>query len=301
MPFQLYPVIPGVTAALWQFQGSLLDSSGNGLHLATLDGETQHTPGGLEQYGALDAFTQGFKFNGFTKLWAPLSPLLQLAGDFTFEWFMFQSGTGSMTYFSSANPAGRSGGASPDRTGSLYSFFWGSPNNPYYRQENTGGGGGAGGATYGRFNAQTVAWGVGSSHRYAFRRSGTRMDGFFDGAKVTPDVPTWDSQDLPPNIATGVERFFLGGFEGPGFEMNTNSIIGSFRAVNVARTDAEIAAGGLLLPGRPTGGFGGGEVGARARSRGRRSPRPAHVSVGQMRRRFGGVDYRTPDVVSGGR
>lgn len=227
----LQPNVPG-TVANWSFQNTLADSSGNGLDLSSLDGNTFHTAGGVVQYGAIgDLF--GFKFDGSTKLWAPLTSLLLITGDMTVSFFMFQPATFSQTYFCAADPAGRSGGASPDRIGSVYSFFWGAPNDPYYRNYNTGSG--VPTSLYGQFAPGSAAWGVGAVHYYTFRRMGTAASVFVDGIRQAPDVV-----DIQPNVAAGNERFYLGGCEGVSVNMGNNTIIGSFRVTTTARTDVQI-------------------------------------------------------------
>lgn len=279
---RLHANIPN-TVGLWQFQGNLIDSSGvlvdgsgapspggSRQDLATLDGNTFHTSGGVEQYAALDLCIQGFKFNGATKLWAPPSAPLRVTGDMTIEYLLMQVGTFSQTYCVSADPAGRSGGASPDRIGSLFSFFWGSPNNPYYRNRNTGSG--TGGSFWGQFNANSVTWGVGTLHHYAFRRGGTTMDGFFDGVKLPlPNPVAWDGQDAPPNTSLGNERFYVGGCEGASTNLGNTSVMASLRVLSTARSDALIAADAAYLlqatcepyvpPFSARGGFGAENVG----------------------------------------
>ena len=240
----LHPNVTG-TVGNWSLANTLADSSGNGLTLAALDGNTQHTPGGTVQYASLGTLT-GFKFDGNTKLWAPLSALLQITGDMTIQWIMYQVGTASQTYFCCCDPAGRSGGASPDRTGSMFSWFWGSPNNPYYRNQNTGGGGGSGGATYGRFTAQTQVWGVAAVHHYTFRRqvaaggASATMSAFVDGVIVATDTTVWDGLDWLPNTSTGIERFFVGGYEGASVNLSTNSIMGGLVVTAAAIPPATI-------------------------------------------------------------
>ncbi len=241
------------TIAHWPFQGSLVDISGNGLGVATLNNITL-LPGGLEQYGAFDACLQGFKFDTNTYLQAPLTALLQMPGPWTIQWLMKQTATntGDQPWFTLANPAGRSGGAAPDRIGSIFTAFWSDltpGRHPYWTD-----------LTHGSnlptsaglcWDTTEAAFGVapGVVHAMAVRYNSdgvaghaSSVDLFIDGVKQTSTIPPTGNNTNTPAIV-GNERFYVGGCEGPGYTMFLNSLIGDMRVLRgVARSDAALLA-----------------------------------------------------------
>lgn len=227
---RLHPLIAN-TVALWQFQGNMSDSGPNGLGLSVATG--------TEQYTTIDTCTQGFKFDGSTKLIAALSTLLQITGDMTFEWIMKQAGTQEETYFCCANPAGRSGGAFADRIGSTYTYFWAATEHASLTNNNIGSNSPSAGygdiLTWNQFN-----FGIGAFHHYAARIltiGGVPTFAFFkDGVKGTNSVPSLGTG------ASGVERFYVGGNEGGQALLTTNSVMASVRLLSYGRADSDIAA-----------------------------------------------------------
>lgn len=270
----LYPLVAN-TVALWQLQGDLKDSSGNGLDLTAVN-VTTNAGAATPPFTALANKTNGtitpdgcilgidLDTGGTTKLMAPNTSLLRLTGEMTIEWLMVQKFTFTLAYFTCADPAGRSGGAGPDRIGSLYTL-WSDSGNPAISDEHIGSG--APSAGYGLFpgyndhvlfnwadNGEPIP---GDWHPHAFayvRDASGNWKTYRDGVTVGAGVLTAGA-----NTATGLERFFIGAIEnGAG---GANGLIGSVRVMNVARSATAIASDAALVMAACGG---GGESGADA-------------------------------------
>lgn len=256
----LHPLING-TLALWQFQGNLNDSSGLGNNLTAVS-TSSYTPfpsavlyapvstkvnGVTTNDGclqAVDLFDTDYAGSVAPNLMAPLSSALQIAGAATWEWVMMQKGTFTGTYICCANPLGRSGGAAPDRIGSLYTLYWTTFSElAGFTDQHVGSNVPSNG--YGTLPSCTIAAWAGTSlpqagdwsaHHYAcVRDSGNNWFFYRDGA-LLGTVPSTTS----PNTAVGNEVTFIGRCE-----TGANGGVGFFasmRIVNYARNATQIAA-----------------------------------------------------------
>lgn len=265
----LHTLIPG-TVGLWQLQGTFNDTSGNALDLVSVDGIT-NLPTTPNSFQALDSCIQGVILNNDPKLMAPLSALLQSTGALTYEWLMQQWKTFTLTYFCVADPAGRTGGDGPDRIGSLYTV-WSDSGNPEITDQHIGSN--LPSAGYGQFYGSDhtlFGWSdVGNpanptvtppgfsvkTHHFAYVRTAAgNWHVLRDGVQVGAGVPTAGA-----NVATGVERFFIGGYEKQSNPGSGGQVMASVRLLNYARSDADILAdaNATLAPCGGGGGGGGG-------------------------------------------
>jgi hypothetical protein len=123
------PTITG-TVANWPLNGSLVDISGNGLTITSVDARTEVAK--APTYVTFDGCTQavdttydGVTFNAKLKLPASAAAALRFTGAFTFQWVMVQVRTFSLSHFCCVNPDNvtphRDG--APDRIGSLYDIW----------------------------------------------------------------------------------------------------------------------------------------------------------------------------------
>jgi hypothetical protein len=241
------PNIPG-TVVHYLFQDTLKDASGNGLDIVATDWGSPTNPGGTEQYAALDTCLQAFKFNGATKLLAPLTSLTQLTGAYTVQFLMHQAtGTGgNQCYFTCDDPS-RNPAATIDREGALYAWLW-----------NNGAGGWPGGAqpyytsqgygsdtspnyfnpTINPFTPPPNAWGIGGSdiHHYAWRANADgSLNGFVDGVKYVGQARGTG------NVSNGAERLYIGGSHATFSDvMGNGCLMADFRMLDYARADADI-------------------------------------------------------------
>ena len=124
-------VLPNIsgTVANWPLNGSLVDTSGNGLTLQSVDALTEAPAAPV--YVSLDGSTQGVRIDIIGGIPDPKlmlsdvrSATLRLRA-FTFEWTMVQTTTNGVAYFTAANPAGRTGSGIPpapsaQQKGALY-------------------------------------------------------------------------------------------------------------------------------------------------------------------------------------
>lgn len=233
-------LLPNVadTEAHFELQGELTDSSDVGLAALTVLDTYSSLPGGTEDYDTLDDCLQGFSFDGNTKLIAPASAGLRLAGDWTVQFMMLQGAGGvNECYFSSVDPAGRSGGAAPDRIGSLATFYWdhgGAGHRPTITDQGHG-------SSIGGNNQWDVGGDSGwedAPHAIAVVCRSGQYELWIDGVQQ----PTVDGNPIYATaVAAGTERFYIGGCEGPG-QSPINTIAADYRVLSVARSGADIYA-----------------------------------------------------------
>lgn len=245
---RLHPRIPG-TVALWQLQIDFADTSGNALDLTSVDVLT-NAPAAAPPFVNLSDKTHGVVVNdgclmgvnmdaSASKLMAPLTPLLRFSGACTFEWIMVQRFTTTHAYFACANPAGRVGGAAPDRIGSLYTL-WSSSGNPKVSDKFIGsnlpspGYGDFGYLNAGWAGVSTPAIGDYHPHHMAAVRDGSgNWKAYIDGVSTGPGVLSAGT-----NVVTGNEQFFVGAIE---TEANTAAgLMASMRVLDYARDAADI-------------------------------------------------------------
>lgn len=280
----LHPLIPN-TRALWQLQGNLKDTSGNGLDLVTLNDSTKD-PGGIEQYGSFDSCIQGFKYdpNGVapgvgTNLIAPLTALLQIVGPWTIQFLLWDSTTlgGNQPFVCLVDQnAFLPGGLAADRIGSIFTFFYSqlTPGKfPYWADLTHGSNLPVPGGNW--WTTPEATWGLapGLIHAVALRFNSdgiignpATVDLFLDGVKqpvTLNSLGTPTNRTSTPSV-TGSERFYVGGsgnidYHGSGAESPAaNTLIGSVRVLSVARSDADILADANFANAACGGGGGGG-------------------------------------------
>lgn len=238
----ILPNIAG-TVANWPMQGSLADTSGNGLNLITLGWGTPGTlnaPGGTEAYATLDTCLQGFAFDGATKLLAAFSPLFQINGPMTIQFLLKFGGDtgGNQVLGCCVDPTrfGGGGGTAHSVLGNLYTYFWSNDihgRTVYYTDE------GHGGANYSWLNGMTPL----VAHSYAFRRAATGvLTMWVDGVQRAYD-PANGTITAASNSIVGNERFYVGGCDSTFNDTLTmGAVMAGYRVVNYARTDAQILA-----------------------------------------------------------
>ena len=220
MGANLLPFVPG-TVGLWQLQGNMLDTSGNGINLSI--------ERGVETYAALPTSggLQAFSFNGATNLLGPLAPVLAVAGEFTAQLWAYTTGAGVYTYF--ANEGTISGNYS------LYSMY------------NSAGGLGNFGTSYtdqthnaalGTPNPPGVVIPLNELHLLSLVRTSTGGSNYVSRLWVDANLQS-GGVNTTAQTADGTERLRVGGFTGGA---NYTGYIASLRFVGHARTAAEIAA-----------------------------------------------------------
>ena len=250
---RLHPLIPG-TLALWQFQNDFLDYSGNNLTASPVD-VVANTPVTAPGFTPLSNKTNGVLVNDpclvgvdlnagsrTTKLMMPITPLLQMTGPMTVEWLMVQEFTFDLTYWCCADPTLNRAG--PDRTGSLYTG-WSSSGNPEISDQNLNGGSPNGSfpgyndhVLFNWSDVGRVQSGDWHAHHFAYTRdSSGNWQSYRDGVTAGSGVPAAGA-----NVATGVERFFIGGFEKEQNGQGAAGLFASVRVLNYTRTAAQIAA-----------------------------------------------------------
>lgn len=250
---RLQPLIPG-TVALWQLQSDTNDSSGNALHLSSVVVAT-NAPAGPTVFAHMSNRRSGVVTNDPClmgadltnspgKLMAPVTPLLQLTGPMTIEWLYIQRYTNTHAYFACADPAGRVGGAAPDRIGSLYTM-WSINGDAEISDKHIGsnlpspgyGWMGNTNATWATFNLPNAT--DYSTHHMAYVRDGAgNWNVYLDGALSGVGVLSAGA-----NASTGAEQFFMGAIE---LEANVPiGVFASVRVLNYARSAALILADAL--------------------------------------------------------
>lgn len=252
---RLLPLIPG-TVALWQLQSDLKDTSGNALDLSPVDCVT-NAPVAAPSFTNIANRNNGVVVNdacilgvnldfGTTALRAPLSPLLQMVGAMTIQWTFVQKSTFTTTYFCCADPAGRSGGQGPDRIGSLYTL-WSSSGNPDVSDQHIGSNLPVPG--YGAFpgyndhalfnwadNGRPIT-GDWHAHQFAAVRSSVgTWTVSRDGVSISTGIASAGT-----NVASGVERFFIGAYEHESSGTGAAGLFASVRVLNFARAASDLA------------------------------------------------------------
>jgi hypothetical protein len=207
------------TVGNWPFCSSLADISGNGLDMTMLTGSAAY-----ETIGRIKGFTLT---SGSTLLAAPVSAFLQFTGDYTVECVMIPRATYAQQMWICANNTGFAqsklyGSAIDAGTRVEYcdrninDQFLGSPGTP-------------------------ILWATykdpGLPIHFAQRRSGTLLEVFVNGVKLSPNISS-----IAGMSAVGNERLYLGGAGYGGTGSTFNGSIGALRFLNVARSDAGIAA-----------------------------------------------------------
>lgn len=239
-------------------QSDFNDISGNGLNGVPVDRVTEAPVSNLLFFepmtnkvsGVVTTLSlQGAAFNSLVlggtataKLKLPLSPLLWLNGAATWEWVMTQKTTTTAAYICCVDPTGRSGGAAPDRIGSLYTL-WSSSGTASISDKHIGsnipspGYGNFPGTTTPNWSGNNVpVLGDWSTHHYAIvRDAALNWTCYRDGVAISPSIPS-----NGVSAVSGNEQTYIGGIEvnsSPGV-----GIIGSVRIENVARSAADIFA-----------------------------------------------------------
>jgi hypothetical protein len=258
---RIHQNIPGVVAN-WPLQSNMGDGSGNGLDFAAIiSTPSLHTPIATPPFvpvgnNNLGVFTPDGCIKcidlesgswtapyGYPQLWAPLTPLLQFTGPFTFQWINMQIETHECTYFTLADPAsGRIGDdGSPPQPYTLYSSSGNPlfadqqvhdalPNPTYstfpgYADHTLFNWADVGRPQSGDYHVHVCAWTRDVSGNYQVYR---------DGVAIGAAIPS-----IGAHTVTGAERFFVGGLENGG---NHVGYFASIRVLNYARTAAQILA-----------------------------------------------------------
>lgn len=242
----LLPNIPG-TAANWPLQTNLLDTSGHGLDLMTVDWGTPGTAivhGGVEQYDTVGPGVSGFKFNGATKLVAPLTPLLQLPGPYTIQFILNQASGlgGNQVYAVCADPTrfGGLGGGANLAPASLYSWFYSRDflgNLPYYDDgTHTSILAGCFPPTINPF-APPTDWGITVTALYTLRHNADHtLDMFYNSTRRPCSLV-----NTAVGVSNGAERFWIGGCDSTFNDaISSGSVMAGYRVLNYPRPDADV-------------------------------------------------------------
>lgn len=234
---RLNPLIPG-TLALWQFQGDLLDTSGNGLHMAAVNNATE-APVATPPFNPVADRTAGVVTNdpcligvdldagsAVTKLMAPASPLLRLTGPLTFQWIMMWKFTFVWIQASVSSPsnymfdvrASIFGGGTP----AIYHPADGEQEFPSTTNANW---------------ARAGLPNIGDYHAnyYTYTRDGSgHWTNYLNGVAIGAGVGS------TAYVSNGTERFYLGGFAGQPGSQGCAGHFTSVRVLNYARTAAQV-------------------------------------------------------------
>lgn len=211
------PVANANTIGLWQLQGNLNDSSGNGLTLSMLAGTAAYT--------TLSGSIQGFNFNGARTLRSVADPLVQIEGELTIELLLMSRISTVYTIFDVEDS-----GADV-----LYSFYF------------SAGGLGNYGISYvdqaqnndiGTPSPPGIQPSTGVIEHWTFRRKLTSpgnyiVEVFKNGVLQSGSLTAVDQ------VATGAEFVHIGGFSGGPL---ADGIMAGVHLMSGARSDADIAA-----------------------------------------------------------
>lgn len=229
----LHPNIAN-TVANWALNGTLADSSGNGLDLTLENGPSA--------YLTFGAFT-GFSFDVAANLLAPFNSRLILGGDLTVEWLHVPRTTLCNCFFGSTSPTHPIAG---DKSGGTAAAYYSIFNTPQFIDQQPAG----------NFpalllpNSPIPAPEVGNTNpligiaindvinHYAFRREGRVWTCFINGVSSGP------SGIRAVQVPWGDERFRIGAITQlaqmggcPGYSW---AVMGSMRVLDVARPDIDI-------------------------------------------------------------
>lgn len=209
---------------LWQFQGSLADTSGNG-YTGTVDA-------GTEAYTAIAPGVLGVKLGGTLRLalGGTTANLLRITGAVTIEMLMRFTSAASI-----ANPLfGYTYGV--DDTSSAFNYlyevrFKDTFRRPgWFHEHGTG--------VDDEYNLTDLALPAQRLFHFAARRDANNVIQFFvDGRPFGPP-----SSPLTAATAGGSSQLYLGGTGGPSAALATSMNVASFKVVAGALTDAQIAA-----------------------------------------------------------
>lgn len=221
---RLHPLIAG-TVGLWQFQDSIVDASGGGVNFSAIVG----TPA----YESLDSCVRAITFNVNTLLRAPVAAALQLTGPFTAECIIIPRATTAWQFFICAN----------NQTFSqpkLYGLANDAGVHMEYCDRNIN-------DLYIGSPGPAISWNpyvtAGVPMHLAQRRDGTKVEIFVNGVKLP------NSLAIAAETAVGTEQFYMGGAGYGGTGATLKMAVASFRMLNYARADVDIAADATLTMG----------------------------------------------------
>ncbi len=230
----LHPKISG-TLALYQFQGNMHDSSGNGLDLSLV--------GGTEQYESIDTCLSGFKFNGITWMRSAVSSLIQYTGDHTIEVLLIQRQTFSQSFF-------KTDSHDTPFASVLWNYYIDSANRYAFTNQDTGGVRfGSPGTTISCLPYAAGTTGNHTVYHFAFRKTQTGVSQYLVECLINGVLAATPTIVTGTLSTSGNECIWVGGVDFSSFDNVFEGVMASVRMVNYARTDAQILADALYTKG----------------------------------------------------
>lgn len=225
---KLLPLITG-TVGLWQFQGTLVDTSGNG--------NTAAVATGVEAYALMDACVQGFRFDDGTgphtilsALIMPSTPVLRLTGEFTIQFIVQGTKTFSQSLFACLNPTASS---------VLYDAFINGGSIRFAFYDNAGPRNFVPATSWLPYAVAAIP--IALAYRRKMTSPGIFVIDLFINGVLTASLPATSP------VSDGTERLTLGGFAADAFGSRWSGSMASFRILSVARSDSDIAADAAMV------------------------------------------------------